>query len=249
MNKNEESDEIAINIPIESIEYNLPFQNDNVTESTLETQIQAIDIHIQELPKNDDDSYLNGIEFNEFYKNTESTFDQKWNFNDMYIRSNSPMVSNCNSDVEVNSQEIYESETPLPSRFVRKILKREHSFNFEPKFRNYGNHPNVDSETEIYYLNSNEYSAFPKRNKYKREPYSEFRKQNETATQPIEDELNSNTFRKYKKFTYSDIENSLSRYNHKNDDNFNETDLIITYLSGMRAIYVISKNITQLKSY
>jgi hypothetical protein len=55
--------------------------------------------------------------------------------------------------------------------------------------------------------------------------------------------------RKYKKFTYEDIEKSLSKYYDKDENNFTEIDLLITYLRGMRMVYLISKNITHFKSY
>ena len=127
------------------------------------------------------------IEFNDFYKIGDATH---WNFNEMYIRSNSPMASNCNSDVEEDSNE--------PSQFVRRVIQR----NNEDPFH--------DDHDINYDLNPN---------------------------------------KKYKKFTYEDIERSLSQYYDKNDKNFTETDLLITYLTGMRSIYAISKTITQMKSY
>jgi len=137
------------------------------------------------------------IEFEDFYTNVETT---NWNFNEMYIRSNSPMASNCNSDVETDNQD--DKNTLMSSsQFVRKIIQRNnegflHDDHF-PQDINYDFNPN----------------------------------------------------KRYKKFTYEDVEKSLSQYYDKNENNFTETDLLITYLSGMRSIYVISKTITQLKSY
>jgi len=89
---------------------------------------------------------------------------EKWNFNEMYAKSNSPIASNCNSDVE-----------------------------------------NDDGQFRI--------------------------------------------LKKYKKFTYEEIEQSLSKYYNKNDKIFNETDLLVTYLKGYKMIYSQSKNITQMKLY
>ena len=70
---------------------------------------------------------------------------------------------------------------------------------------------------------------------------------NENFNHDINYDFNSS--KKYKKFTYEDIEKSLSQYYDKNEKTFTETDLLITYLTGMRSIYAISKTITQLKSY
>lgn len=123
------------------------------------------------------------IEFNDFYKT------QNLNFNDMYVRSNSPMASNCNSDIDEDN---IEPSSSASSHFVRSS----------------------------YYLEDD-------------------------PNKPDEEHYN----KKYKKFTYEDIERSLSQYYDKNERNFTESDLLVTYLSGMRTLYVISRNITQLKSY
>jgi hypothetical protein len=145
-------------------------------------------------------------EFNHFYRNTDSKINAL-NFNDMYVRSNSPMASNCNSDVEIDIDEDYNPEQS--SRFVRKILKND-AKSRTVKTRKFVSEDECEED-----------------NKYFEKTYNQ----------------------KYKKFTYQDIEKSLSKYYQKTDNNFNESDLLITYLSGMRAIYVISMNITQLKSY
>lgn len=139
------------------------------------------------------------IEFTDFYKNVETS---NWNFNDMYVRSNSPMASNCNSDVETDNQEDVNENVGLSSsQFVRRIIQR-------------------NNEGPLH---------------------------DENFNQEINYDLNP--IKKYKKFTYEDIEKSLSQYYDKNEKNFTETDLLITYLTGMRSIYAISKTITQLKSY
>lgn len=124
------------------------------------------------------------IEFDDFYKT------QNLNFNDMYVRSNSPMASNCNSDID--EDHIDYSQSPSSSHIFRGS----------------------------YYLE-------------------------DETNKPEEEHSN----KKYKKFTYEDIERSLSQYYDKNERNFTESDLLVTYLSGMRTLYVISRNITQLKSY
>jgi hypothetical protein len=66
----------------------------------------------------------------------------------------------------------------------------------------------------------------------------------------IEDEYeNSYSKKKYKKITYEDIENSLSKYYDENEKVGTETDVLITYLKGVQLLYKQSKNITQLKFY
>ena len=137
------------------------------------------------------------IEFNDFFKNSDPDI-QNWNFNDMYVRSNSPMASNCNSDVETDNQdESGKDKFVSPSHFVRKIIQRNNKDPISLSDTNYDFNP----------------------------------------------------IRKYKKFTYEDIEKSLSQYYDKNEKSFTEVDLLITYLSGMRSVYAISRNITQFKSY
>lgn len=122
-----------------------------------------------------------------------------WDFNDLYVRSNSPMASNYTSDVEQEQEDVdpIHEEFSLSQSFTRKRI-----------------HRNVDSD---------EYAANHIR----------------TIDSP----------RKYKKFTYEDIEKSFSKYYDKNESNFTEIDLLVTYLKGMRMVYLISKNITHFKSY
>jgi hypothetical protein len=55
--------------------------------------------------------------------------------------------------------------------------------------------------------------------------------------------------KKYKKFTYEDIEHSLSKYYDENEKVGTETDVLITYLKGVQLLYKQSKNITQIKFY
>ena len=55
--------------------------------------------------------------------------------------------------------------------------------------------------------------------------------------------------KKYKKFTYEDIENSLSKYYDQDEKVGTETDVLITYLKGVQLLYKQSKNITQIKFY
>lgn len=112
------------------------------------------------------------IAFDSTYLSSQHA-NSKWNFNEMYIRSNSPIASNCNSDVE----------------------------------------PEADS----------------------------------FALEHIRPPIRST--RKYKKFTYEDIEKSLSKYHNYNDKSFNPVDLLVTYLKGYIIIFSQSKNVTQMKLY
>jgi hypothetical protein len=143
-------------------------------------------------------------EFASMYNNvdTDANVLINFNFNDMYVRSNSPMASNCTSDIE---QEHEDDEDTVDNHIQD---------NFSASFTRKRIHRNPDSyeypETHIRSIDS------PK---------------------------------KYKKFTYEDIEKSLSKYYDKTDSNFTETDLLVTYLKGMRMVYLISKNITHFKSY
>jgi len=116
-----------------------------------------------------------------------------WNFNDMYVRSNSPLASNCTSDIEKDHGDDDADDFSLSQPFTRKKM-----------------HRNADISSTEYMLNSPQ---------------------------------------KYKKFTYEDIEKSLSKYYDKTESNFTEMDLLLTYLRGMRMVYLISKNITNFKSY
>ena len=60
---------------------------------------------------------------------------------------------------------------------------------------------------------------------------------------------NSERNRKYKKFTYEDIEKSLSKYYDENEKVGTETDVLMTYLKGVQILYKQSKSITQIKFY
>ena len=155
----------------------------------------------------------NDNEFHFFYKMQDSINTNALNFNDMYVKSNSPMASNCNSDVEIDIDSHQENEYANSSPFIRKLMRRE---------------------------DDNRRNEVVKTHKFVSEDYYD------TESQFIR---HHSDHKKYKKFTYNDIEKSLSQYYQKTDNNLSETDLLITYLSGMRAIYVISRNITQMKSY
>lgn len=192
----------------------------------------------------------NENEFNYSYRNTDPKINAL-NFNDMYVRSNSPMASNCNSDVELeldtNGQQdldLYGEHDSYP--FVKKLLRRQ------PQNITVQTHKFVSEDA---YDESNDASKNFKRRIKAGE--GEFKlEMKETIDQCVlcnnkspKNRVGEPTNQKYKKFTYQDIEKSLSQYHQKNEHNFSETDLLITYLSGMRSIYVISMNITKLKSY
>jgi len=166
-------------------------------------------------------------DFQEFYNSETST---KWNFNDMYVRSNSPVASNCNSDVDVENQEpdltseeFEWSNMPEKQIYRRNIISRRNN-------RIVQTHKNIseDDQDQDHDHNHDNY---------------ENRLVLTTGKPP------STYGTKYKKFTYANIENSLSQYYHKTENNFNEMELILTYLNGMRLIYIFSRNITQHKYY
>ena len=169
---------------------------------------------------------LNGIEFDEFYKTEEHNSEKKWSFNDMYIRSNSPMVSNYNSDVDLDMDiEMYENHSPKRKplqRKERRMVKTYQNISYDED----------EQDTENHY--SERIILSPDRNITSQEDITV---------------SNVYSIRKYKKFTYEEIEKSLSQYYQKTENNLTEIDLLVTYLVGMRSIYVISRNITQFKSY
>lgn len=53
----------------------------------------------------------------------------------------------------------------------------------------------------------------------------------------------------YKKFTCEEIESRISKYYEKDERNFAEMDIVITYLKGVRLIYAQSQSTTQTKLY
>lgn len=98
----------------------------------------------------------------------------KWEYTNMYLKSNSPMASNCNSD--------------------------------------------LDERISVDLDNQRRASRIKRKNAYK-------------------------------KFTYEDIEQSLSKYYDKNEQVVTEMDVIITYLKGISLLYAHSKSTTQMKLY
>jgi hypothetical protein len=138
----------------------------------------------------------NFADFYELIDSSKSPHIKNLNYNHMYVMSNSPMASNCNSDIENDTIE----DDPLPPFSPRKMLRREPG-----------------------------------------------RVHNQVVS--VHQSFSETEEKKYKRFTYEDIENSLSQYYDKNEQHFSDSDLLITYLLGMRTLYVISRNITQQKSY
>ena len=199
------------------------------------------------------------VEFNHFYNETpESDHLQNWNFNDMYVRSNSPMASNCNSDIESDVPDFFiEDEFPnSSSQFGKRLHKtslttdspmspahRESStVNLRTIFSTDApNDTNNSSRASLFQISNDPHRI---NNGGINGVHRDFNKDSDTyySNRP-------NPSNKYKKFTYADIEKSLSRYYDKNEKKITKTDLLITYLTGMRTIYIISKNVTQLKSY
>jgi hypothetical protein len=157
-------------------------------------------------------------DFQEFY---HSEINKEWNFNDMYVRSNSPMASNCNSDVEAD-MDIKQDPDQIPEEFEWSNM--------------------IPTEKQTYRR-----GLIPRRTV-----------QTHKNTSEDDRDINENRLllnrtgpygTKYKKFTYADIENSLSQYYHKTENNFTEMDLISTYLNGLRLIYIYSRDITEFKYY
>lgn len=105
------------------------------------------------------------VDFTEYLKNNTIS-NQVIEYSDLYVKSNSPVASNCNSDVE-----------------------------------DYGGSEDSDRH------------------------------------------------KRYKKFTYEDIENTLPKYYDDSEKVGTETDVLITYLKGVQLLYKHSKNITQMKFY
>ena len=161
-------------------------------------------------------------DFQEFY---HSEINKQWNFNDMYVRSNSPMASNCNSDVEAD-MDIKQDPDQIPEEFEWSNMMPEEKQTYRrgliPR-RTVQTHKNTSEDDRD--INENRLLLMTTPNRPG--PYGT----------------------KYKKFTYADIENSLSQYYHKMENNFNEMDLISTYLNGLRRIYIYSRDITELKYY
>ena len=303
-------------------------------------------------------------EFNEFYKEpTESNELQNWNFNDMYVRSNSPMASNCNSDIEIepdvpnffveddfprnsacgrgnedrgnsacgrsnsacgrsnedwgnsacgrsnedwgnsacgrsnedwgNSAYEHSNESVIVPLYLKEMealdsstKERNISFvdNIPFSLRVPENHRTPDSpkEREAFFpitlderendsfapLSTSEFFPNGVHRDFNNESNTTLSGRNRSSPEQrvgvLHPSLENNGImndsnrksshhhhrnKRYKKFTYEDIEQSLSRYYDKNEKNFTKTELFITYLTGMRTIYIISKNITQFKSY
>ena len=175
--------------------------------------------------------------FTDFYSNVHNQDSgsesggerQKWNFNDMYIRSNSPIASNCNSDIETDIQDVFVEDDILLSTTKSSYV-------------------NMDTNGSFYRIENDsiDFNEHDSNNNHYRRHRHRHHRNNNTVTSIENGEVSN---KKYKKFTYEDIERSLSQYYYKNEKNFTDMDLFITYLCGMRSIYNIAKNMNEMKSY
>jgi len=144
-------------------------------------------------------------------------------YSQLYIRCNSPIGSNFNSDIEL------EPDQESKINWEEEDLS-DSSLQLKPK----SIHRNFKDFAKKFSLIKNDY-------------YNDDLSKDESKSQNTVVETDQS--KKYKKFTYKDIEDSLSKYYDKNDNSFTEIDLIITYLNGVRILYTLSKNLTHLKSY
>lgn len=261
----------------------LPLSDEHITEEQIErTFIGRMEDHL-----NNPDQTEDCISLDESYNNKDPLRMINLNFNDMYVKSNSPMASNCNSDVEVDRSNSFIEEDDFPlspsSRFLKKNRKQNVFSTVTgvpppPSDKLWYSYSDSRSESAnmqeftkrsacagatSHYSGSSEMSIsddeLPNHVHHKYENTSAIMSDESSdshinysakrRTNRLSNEVILHSTRKYKKFTYDDIEKSLSQYYDKSSKNFTETDLLITYLSGMRTIYSISKNITQLKSY
>ena len=158
------------------------------------------------------------IDFEKMYE-PEYKINKNWNFNDMYIKSNSPIASNCNSDIELENSNPNSSIEDDFSESSRQFKHRPTRRKFKDLSKTSYSSGNYNSEMSLSRLND---------------------------SQILDNEHHT---KKYKKFTYEDIEKSLSKYYDKSDKTFTETELLLTYLNGIRVLYTLSKNITKMKSY
>lgn len=91
----------------------------------------------------DDETPLEqNIAFDRTYpSSSQSNAASKWNFNEMYIRSNSPIASNCNSDVEPDAAEHFVMESVSP-----RSLKKYRKFTYE----------DIEKSLSKYYIAAND---------------------------------------------------------------------------------------------
>lgn len=190
------------------------------------------------------------IDIAEVYTPPLST--SKLNYSEMYIRSNSPIGSNFNSDVEIEKEsninwnqdssiedELSDSSQPLKSRSIHRNFK-----DFTKKFNLVKNEYYNDDFSKDESKSQNTIVEFI--------GFTDFEEGSKSEVFGRCDVSNENgkckKYKKCKKLTYKEIEDSLSKYYDKNDTNFTEIDILITYLNGVRIMYTLSRNITHLKS-
>lgn len=274
-------------------------------ESTEESTI-VINIHTTEMEKEKQDDISTTkvikmdaeLDLDTFYNNTNNP--KTWNFDEMYIRSNSPIVSNFNSDIDsdLKYNSSIEDELPTPTEYnnnmtIHRKIKEFNYNQFNDVFmnRNYYNEDDMSNSqlniNNTSFISSKREDSSPRRYRKfagsHKEYYGEESKttydnigrspigcrgnakhsnnkhsnnKSEENNQSDNDNLSSimnmddsRIQKKYKKLTYEDVQKSLCKYYDKDDKVFNEVDLLVTYLNGLRVLYTISKNITRLKSY
>ena len=282
-------------------------------ESTEEESTVVINIHTTEIEKEKQDDISttkvikmdSELDMNTFYNNPKT-----WNFDEMYIRSNSPIVSNFNSDIDsdLKHNSSIEDELPTPTEYTnnltihRKIKEFDYNrFNDVFMNRNYYNEDDMsNSQLDINntsFISSRREDLSPRRHRKIAGSHKEYygeeikstydntgrgtvgvrgnfkqsdhkhvdhkqnndklvdnksNENNQSDNDNLSSIMNMDDLRiqkKYKKLTYEDVKKSLCKYYDKDDKVFNEVDLLVTYLNGLRVLYTISKNITCLKSY
>jgi hypothetical protein len=107
-----------------------------------------------------------------------------------------------------------------------------------------GEEPLRIPKTEIYEVYENQMSEYATLYARSNSPMAS------NCNSDVEDSVGGEMrIKKYKKYTYEDIENTLSKYYDKNEKIGTETDVLMTYLKGIQLLYKQSKNITQMKFY
>jgi hypothetical protein len=220
-----------------------------LSENQFATSTQDTAINILEECLHNTDQIEYGISADESFET------KNLNFNEMYVKSNSPMASNCNSDVEQEYSKIFIEEEDFPSSPSSRFFKKNKQHGSSSANKTYGASSNYSGSSELSISDNESTNRFHKKFENESAIMSEGSSDSnidysaKRRTNRLSNEVILHSSRKYKKFTYEDIEKSLSQYYDKSSKNFTENDLLITYLTGMRTIYSISRNITQLKSY
>jgi hypothetical protein len=217
-------------------------------------------IHVPTIQQQDENTLVkqeSDIDFDIFCKNEPD----KWNFNEMYIRSNSPIASNFNSDIESEIKNSFEQTSSVEEEYISQYKKQPihrkiKDFDFKRlndifANRHYYNEDDMSNsqldEPELFDIFNRSMREYEYKKHKRSGGYAE--EASESKTGSTEDPHSKRHYKKYKKFTYEDIEKTLCKYYDKNEKPLTEIDLLVTYLNGLRVLYNISRNITQLKSY